>query len=64
MTLTDSLGPQPFFGQELLAEAARTEVENSASLKQLLAMEEETKRKVHGRDWMNGHSCFPPHSCS
>eukprot|EP00882_Tetradesmus_deserticola_P004499 GHRQ01004745.1.p1 GENE.GHRQ01004745.1~~GHRQ01004745.1.p1 ORF type:complete len:296 (+),score=128.28 GHRQ01004745.1:183-1070(+) len=33
--------------QELLAEAARTELENLASLKQLLAQEEETKRKAN-----------------
>ena len=32
--------------QELLADAAKTEVENTASLKQLLAMEEATKRKA------------------
>ena len=32
--------------QELLADAARTEIENAASLKLLLAMEEETKRKA------------------
>eukprot|EP00775_Hariotina_reticulata_P013687 gene13687-13809_t len=33
--------------EELLAEAARTELENLASLKQLLAQEEETKRKAN-----------------
>eukprot|EP00878_Enallax_costatus_P006378 GHUV01006689.1.p1 GENE.GHUV01006689.1~~GHUV01006689.1.p1 ORF type:complete len:528 (+),score=242.14 GHUV01006689.1:123-1706(+) len=33
--------------EELLAEAARTELENLASLKQLVAQEEETKRKAN-----------------
>lgn len=32
--------------QELLADAARTEIENTASLKLLLAMEEATKKKA------------------
>lgn len=39
-------GWRPMTQQELLADAARTEIENSASLKLLLAMEEETKRKA------------------
>ncbi|KAG1652588.1 hypothetical protein FOA52_007920 [Chlamydomonas sp. UWO 241] len=39
-------GWRPMTQQELLAEAARTEVENTASLKLLLAREEETKRKA------------------
>ena len=32
--------------QELLADAARTEIENTASLKLLLAMEEATRKKA------------------
>ncbi|GAX76865.1 hypothetical protein CEUSTIGMA_g4311.t1 [Chlamydomonas eustigma] len=37
---------RPMTQQELLADAARTEMENMASLKLLLAMEEETKRRA------------------